>query len=196
VTAADVADTARRQARGESVVAVRPGEVLTRAEALQAVLVPSANNVAILLARTVSGSRDAFVRDMNAKAQRLGMRHTRYTDPSGFDPATVSTAFDQLLLVRAAMAVPELARIVALPTVEDPVAGTLVNTNALLGHGGFVGVKTGSTQAAGGCFAFRVVRDGEVLSGVVLGQRGGPLIAAGLDAAEALADRALSSRPP
>ena len=67
------------------------------------------------------------------------------------------------------------------------------NTNSLLGQAGFVAGKTGSTDAAGGCLAFRVVRGGRVLDGVVLGQRGRPLIDAGLRAAAALAQQAFAA---
>jgi hypothetical protein len=66
------------------------------------------------------------------------------------------------------------------------------NTNALLGHDGFVGIKTGSDDAAGGCFAFRAIRwiDGmrTTITGVVLGQPGHDRIAAGLAAAAAMVD--------
>jgi D-alanyl-D-alanine carboxypeptidase len=89
--------------------------------------------------------------------------------------------------------VPVFASIVATPTATLPVAGTVHNTNTLLGHNGFVGVKTGSTAAAGGCFAFRAVRrvDGKrtTLTGVVLGQPGDDRVAAGLVAADAMIDR-------
>jgi D-alanyl-D-alanine carboxypeptidase (penicillin-binding protein 5/6) len=72
------------------------------------------------------------------------------------------------------------------------------NTNTLLGHNGFVGVKTGSTAAAGGCFAFRAIRsiDGKrtTITGVVLGQPGHNRIAAGLAAADAMVDRIAGHR--
>jgi serine-type D-Ala-D-Ala carboxypeptidase (penicillin-binding protein 5/6) len=51
----------------------------------------------------------------------------------------------------AAMKVPALAGIVDMPTAVVPVAGVIHNTNKLLGQDGIVGVKTGSTQTAGGC---------------------------------------------
>jgi D-alanyl-D-alanine carboxypeptidase len=67
------------------------------------------------------------------------------------------------------------------------------NTDTLLGHDGFVGVKTGSDDAAGGCFAFRAIRwiDGKqtMITGVVLGQPGHDRIPAGLAAAVAMVDR-------
>jgi D-alanyl-D-alanine carboxypeptidase (penicillin-binding protein 5/6) len=193
ITDADVADTDRRRGRHESVVSVAAGEQLTERQALQALLLPSANNIAAVLARWDAGSMDDFVARMNATARSLGMTRTRYTDPSGYDLATVSTAADQLRIVDRAMGLPAFASIVATPRATLPVAGTVRNTDTLLGHDGFVGVKTGSDDAAGGCFAFRAVRwiDGKrtTITGVVLGQPGHNLIAAGLAAADDMVDR-------
>lgn len=193
---ADVADTERRRGQQESVVSVAAGEQLTERQALEALLLPSANNIAAVLARWDAGSVDGFVARMNAAAQSLGMTHTHYTDPSGCDDATVSTAADQVLLVDRAMRLPVFASIVATPSVTLPVAGTVHNTDTLLGHNGFVGVKTGSTDAAGGCFAFRAIRwiDGTrtTITGVVLGQPGHDLVAAGLGAADAMVGRIAS----
>jgi serine-type D-Ala-D-Ala carboxypeptidase (penicillin-binding protein 5/6) len=203
LTDADVADTDRRRRQQESVVSVAAGEQLTERQALQALLLPSANNIAAVLARWDAGSADRFVARMNDTARSLGMTHTRYTDPSGYDDATVSTAADQVRIVARAMRLPVFASIVATASTTLPVAGIVHNTNALLGHDGFVGVKTGSTAAAGGCFAFRTVRwiDGErtTITGVVLGQPGHDRIAAGLAAADAMVDRLAgesTTRPP
>jgi D-alanyl-D-alanine carboxypeptidase (penicillin-binding protein 5/6) len=193
LTDADVADTDRRRRQQESVVSIAVGEQLTQRQALQALLLPSANNIAAVLARWDAGSVDRFVARMNAAARSLGMTHTRYTDPSGYDDATVSTAADQVRIVDRVMRLPVLASIVATPSATLPVAGTVHNTNTLLGHDGFVGVKTASTAAAGGCFAFRAIRwiDGKrtTITGVVLGQPGRDQIAAGLAAADAMVDR-------
>jgi D-alanyl-D-alanine carboxypeptidase (penicillin-binding protein 5/6) len=203
LTDADVADTASRRAREESVVTVAAGERLSELQALQALLLPSANNVAVVLARWDAGSVDAFVARMNETAQSFGLTSTRYTDPSGYDAGTVSTAVDQLHVVRHAMAIPVFARIVATPAVTLPVAGEVHSTDRLLGHDGFVGIKTGSDDAAGGCFAFRAVRSVHgrrvTVTGVVMGQPGDDQIAAGLSAAAALVDRitarSLARRP-
>ena len=121
------------------------------------------------------------------------MSDTTYTDPSGYQASTVSTAHDQLLLLRAALRSPELVRVMGLQTARLPVMGLVQNTNTLLGHDGFVAGKTGSTSAAGGCLVFRVVRDGRTLDGAVLGQRGERLIDAGLREARDLARHALAS---
>jgi D-alanyl-D-alanine carboxypeptidase (penicillin-binding protein 5/6) len=198
LTEADVADTDRRRRQQESVVSIAAGEQLTELQALQALLLPSANNIAAVLARWDAGSADRFVARMNATARSLGMTHTRYTDPSGYDDATVSTAADQVRIVDRAMRLPVFASIVATPNATLPVVGTVHNTNTLLGHDGFVGVKTGSDDAAGGCFAFRAIRwiDGKrtTITGVVLGQPGHDQIAAGLAAADAMVDRIAGHR--
>jgi len=152
----------------------------------------------VVVARWDAGSVERFVVRMNATARSLGMTHTRYTDPSGFDDATVSTAADQVRIVERAMRLRAFARIVATPSTTLPVAGTVHNTNRLLGYGGFVGVKTGSDDAAGGCFAFRAGRlvDGRrtAITGVVLGQSGEDLVGSGLIAAAAMVDRLTGHR--
>jgi serine-type D-Ala-D-Ala carboxypeptidase (penicillin-binding protein 5/6) len=193
VTSRDVADTATRQSRDESIVRVERGEVLTERQALAAVLLPSANNVAIMLARRIAGTVDAFVQKMNRTARQLGMYATTYTDPSGYDEGTRSTAADQLVLAQVAMRNKVFAELVGAPRYDLPVVGTVHNTDTLLGKHGFVGIKTGSDDAAGGCFMFRTRRtlNGAqiVLTGVVLGQPGRNLIMTGQYAAQQLADR-------
>jgi D-alanyl-D-alanine carboxypeptidase (penicillin-binding protein 5/6) len=136
LTDADVADTDRRRRQRESVVPIAAGEQLTERQALQALLLPSANNIAAVLARWDAGSVDRFVARMNATARLLGMTRTRYTDPSGYDDATVSTAADQVRIVDRAMRLPVFASIVATSSATLPVAGTVHNTNRLLGHNG------------------------------------------------------------
>jgi D-alanyl-D-alanine carboxypeptidase (penicillin-binding protein 5/6) len=194
----DAADTDRRSAQHESVVPVEAGEQLTERQALEALLLPSANNIAAVLARWDAGSEDRFVARMNLAARSLGMHHTRYTDPSGYDDATVSTAADQVRIVERAMRLPVFAGIVATPSATLPVAGTVHNTDSLLGRDGFVGVKTGSDDAAGGCFAFRAIRrihgKRTTITGVVLGQAGGDQITAGLAAADAMVNRIAGRR--
>ena len=125
------------------------------------------------------------------------MRATTYTDPSGFNDETVSTAADQLKLARAAMRIPVFAAIVAEPAVALPGVGRVANYNGLVGTDGYVGVKTGSDHAAGGClvFAKRVVAGGRRLTvlGVVLGQREGALIESALASAQRLGDSAAAA---
>ena len=148
ITAQDVRDYRSQVLQGGSTVPVVEGEQLTEYQALEALLLPSANNVAIVLARWISGSVAAFVGIMNARASALGLRQTTFADPSGFDPATVSVPADLVRLGQQAMTDPVFARIVAEQQVVIPVAGTISNVNAVLGHDGIVGVKTGNSDQA------------------------------------------------
>jgi D-alanyl-D-alanine carboxypeptidase (penicillin-binding protein 5/6) len=153
VAAADVAAYARDQRQGQSVVKVAAGEKLTERQALEAMLIPSGNNIAALLARWDAGSEAAFVARMNARARQLGLGGTRYSDASGADPATVSTASDQFRLAVAALQIPAFRQIVAMPQVTLPVAGVAYNVDAGLGHDGITGIKTGSSSQARTCSA-------------------------------------------
>jgi D-alanyl-D-alanine carboxypeptidase (penicillin-binding protein 5/6) len=154
VTQADVADYNARVPLGQSLVAVQAGERITEREALEALMLPSANNVAHMLGVWDAGSEAAFLTKMNDAATELGMTNTHYTDPSGFLPTTTSTAADQVTLGRAALKDPVFAEIVALEQATIPVAGTIKNYNDLLGEQGVFGIKTGSTGEAGGNLVF------------------------------------------
>lgn len=176
VTAADVADYHSRISSYQSLLPVTVGERLTEQQALEALLLPSANNVAQMLAVWDAGSVPAFVTKMNATARQLGMAATHYTDPSGFAPTTVSTASDQTVLAERALTTPTFAAMVAMPTATLPVAGTVRNVNSLLGVDGVFGVKTGSTGEAGGNLVFAahlvVAQRTVTVVGAVLGQPG------------------------
>jgi D-alanyl-D-alanine carboxypeptidase (penicillin-binding protein 5/6) len=197
ITLADVEEQGERAELGESNVPVRVGERITERQALQALLLPSANNIAAVLAVHEAGSLSAFVKRMSSTASKLGMSSTTYTDPSGFKQGTVSTAADQLKLARVAMRVPAFAAIVDERSAVVPVAGRVANYNGLVGTDGYVGVKTGSDSAAGGCLVFAkhvtiAGRDLTVL-GVVLGQREGSLVEAALSSAQRLGDSAAAA---
>ena len=198
ITAADVRDYQERQASSESVVPVTAGESVDEMELLEGLLVASGNNFAVLLADHDAGSEPAFVAKMQSTAQQLGMSHTTYTDPSGLQASTVSTASDQLILAAKAMADPVFARIVAMTSADLPVAGRVPNFNKTVGSGGYVGVKTGSDSSAGGClvFANRQSVSGRTFTilGVVLGQdRGAQNTAALLGAAVTASDALVHS---
>jgi serine-type D-Ala-D-Ala carboxypeptidase (penicillin-binding protein 5/6) len=196
-TAADASAYASDQRQGQSVVRVRAGERLTERQALEALLIPSGNNIASMLARWDAGSEAAFVAKMNAQARSLGLRQTRYADASGADPATVSTAADQFRLTLRAMQILAFRQIVAMPQVTLPVAGLAYNINAALGHDGIVGVKTGSSSRAGGCLAFaalRTVAGSQVMIlGVVLGVQATPAQPSELDGVISAAENLLTS---
>ncbi len=153
VTTAAVSLYQAEKAVNDSVVAVVPRETLTEVQALEALLVPSADNIAVLLADWDAGSEAAFVAKMNAEAAKLGLHHTHYADVSGLDATTVSTPADQIRLAELAMRNPIFAAIVGFGGVTLPDnKKVLFNYNYDLGRNGIVGVKTGSDGPAGGCF--------------------------------------------
>ncbi len=164
MTQADVQTYQQEAATQQSYVAVAAGEKLTEYELLQGLLVPSGNNFAQILAQWVGGSQAKFVQMMNAKAKALGLTRTTYADASGLSPATVSSAQDQLKLATVAMQNPVFAQIVAQPQVALPSPeGLVYNYNKEIGHiigqDTVIGVKTGSTLAAGGCYVFAMQRN-------------------------------------
>ncbi|MGW9084369.1 serine hydrolase [Streptomyces yangpuensis] len=157
VDAKTVADgTSEHESR---ITGLTAGSKFSQQDMLKMLMIPSGNNVARLLARWDTGtdSEAAFVEKMNAAARELGMKDTTYTDPSGLDAGTVSTASDQLRLAEAVMKDEAFRAIVALP--EAPIKGLgekLVNNNDLLTAPGMSirGIKTGSSTPAGGTFVW------------------------------------------
>ncbi len=173
VTAQDVALYDQEKAT-QSVAPVTVGEQLTEYQLLEGLLIPSANNFAAILADWVAGSRSAFVARMNQTARALGLRQTHYADVSGVNAGSVSTADNLLVLASLDMQNPVFRAIVAKPQATLPVAGVVVNVNYFLGRSGIIGVKTGSTNEAGGCYvaaAYRPAGTARVLVlAAVLGQ--------------------------
>lgn len=160
---------------GESTLStVKEGDYLTEREALAAVMIPSANNIARLLARWEAGSEKAFVAKMNATADELGMKNTTYTDPSGLTASTVSTAEDLVKLGEKLVEFPALMDITKLPEWKDPSGHVHRNYNTLVPYDGALGIKTGSTTKAGGnlLFAAHKMIDGtdQLIVGAILGQ--------------------------
>ncbi|WP_405782052.1 D-alanyl-D-alanine carboxypeptidase [Streptomyces sp. NBC_01378] len=166
---------------GESTLnTVKEGDKLSQKDALSAIMIPSANNIARLLARWDTGSEEAFVKKMNAAAKDLGMTGTTYTDPSGLKETTVSTAQDQVKLGNELVKIQALMDITKLPTWKDPSGKTWQNYNRLVPYNNAVGVKTGSTTKAGGNLLFAATKDagGETVTvvGAILGQHRAPII--------------------
>nr|WP_079170703.1 hypothetical protein [Streptomyces prasinopilosus] len=143
----------------ESTVDVTAGDEISQREALEAVLIASANNVARLVARWDAGSEEAFVEKMNKTAEDLGMADTTYTDPSGLNNTTVSTAVDQVKLGRAAMKLPAFREIAAMMSYDDYKGVNHPNWNQLVGSNGVVGIKTGTTTSALGNLVFAAKKD-------------------------------------
>jgi D-alanyl-D-alanine carboxypeptidase (penicillin-binding protein 5/6) len=137
-----------------SVVGVALGEHITEYQALQALLLPSANNMAVTLARWAFGSVDAYNTYANTYAKELGLNSIHITDPSGYDLKTVASAEDLTKLGTIAMLNPVFAEIVAQPNAKIPVQGTINNYNFMLGKSGNIGIKTGNNDGDKGAFLF------------------------------------------
>ncbi len=190
--ARDVAEWRRESRAGDSVVEVGAGESLTEYQALEALLIPSADNVADRLAVWDAGTTARFVAKMNAQARVLDLASTHYSDPSGLAPGSSSTAIDQTHVAAELMQNPVVRSIVRRPRINLPVVGVLPNRNPALSVDGIVGVKGGFTSHAHSCLvtaAFRLGHNALIIS-VTLGQSD-PLTAAHID--EALLQRTTHS---
>jgi len=156
MTQADVDSYNTYVSEDGSVAKVVVGEKITEYQALEALLLPSADNIADTLARWSYGSISAYSSAANAMASSLGMNNTHFgtVDASGLSPATTSTAHDLVLLGQAAIKDPVITQIVDKSYATIPVAGTVHNYNWLLGSYGVNGIKTGNSDQAGGVFLF------------------------------------------
>ncbi|MEU4147270.1 D-alanyl-D-alanine carboxypeptidase [Streptomyces parvulus] len=190
----DQAAEDQSQAGQESTVNVVAGDSISQREALESILIASANNVARLLARWDAGSEKAFVEKMNAAAEDLGMANSTYTDPSGLNNTTVSTAVDQVKLAKAAMTEPAFREVAAMMSYDDYKGVNHSNWNHLVGHNDVVGIKTGTTTSALGNLVFAAKKDvdGEtrtIVGAVVRQPAGGAdntILGAALDSSDKL----------
>ena len=157
--------------KGAQLLDMETGEQMTLEQALNYLLVFSANDVAVMIADNLCSSVDEFVAKMNEKAAALGATASRFENPHGLtDSGQYVTAYDMYLLLQAAMAHPELREIVnrsSYNTTYYKNDGTtkdaeVFTTNAYVRENGsirapegirVIGGKTGSTHAAGECIA-------------------------------------------
>lgn len=141
-----------------STVPVQVGQKFTQYQALQAMLIPSANNMAVSMARWGFGSEEEYADYANTMLKEMGLTKTHVADPSGFSEQTVSTARELVVIGEAVLNEPVLAEIVAQESANLP-SGPVTNVNDALGKAGINGIKTGFTFAAGGCLLFSSTRD-------------------------------------
>jgi D-alanyl-D-alanine carboxypeptidase (penicillin-binding protein 5/6) len=162
---------------------IHEGEILTVEELLYCLMVASANEAANILAEEVSGSISAFVDLMNQTAAELGCTGTHFVNTNGMpDDDHYTTCADLYLMAKEALRFSELRTIVASP--ECYIEATnqsdrrhYFNTNGLLSnlnYSGYVydkciGIKTGSTEAAGYCLLSAAESGGKTLVAVVMG---------------------------
>jgi len=155
-----------------SRLGLRPGTTLTVGEAIRAIAVSSANDVAVALAEKLGGSEAGFARRMTAKARTLGMRHSLFTNVTGLPGANLTTATDMALLSKALID-RHADRYAYFSTRSFRWAGRqLQNHNHMLGaFDGLDGIKTGYTVEAGFNLAASARRGNRRLIAVVLGER-------------------------
>ncbi len=157
---------------------IKPGDVYSRYDFLNVLLVKSMNDVARALARDNAGSIEAFADKMNARAAQLGMRESNFVNPNGLPAASqYSTARDMARLALIAYRNRTLRSIMCQKTLtwryNDGRVTTFSNTNAVLKN--FApcnGMKTGTTNAAGRCLISSASAGGRDIIVVVLGDNG------------------------
>jgi serine-type D-Ala-D-Ala carboxypeptidase (penicillin-binding protein 5/6) len=172
-----------------STAAIRAGEKLSARELLYGLLLPSGNDASVAFAEhfgaklnpkatTPQQAYDAFIAEMNATAKRLGMKNSNFTNPHGLtDQQHKMSASDLCILAHQAMQLPLFRQVVATRqrgcTVQSTAGYTRnvkwENTNELLGTDGYLGIKTGTTSAAGACLVSQAERDGKSRICVILG---------------------------
>lgn len=158
-----------------NLMGLSAGDRVTLEDLYYGVFLDSGNDAAETLARTLV-SRPRFISLMNRKAQQLGLAATYFSNPSGLDePALTSSAYDIAVLTRELIRThPELLPLAAtkelwIPPTADHGGYSAVNLNKLLKtYPGATGLKTGQTDAAGGCVVATATRNGRHLVAVVM----------------------------
>ena len=152
---------------------LRAGDELTMEELTYALLLQSANDAAVAIARHIGGSIEAFADIMNERAQDLGLSDTHFENPHGLDSSEhYTTAHDLAKIAAVALENPkfkEIASTYKKSFVTEERSRTYVNHNKLLNmYDGCVGVKTGFTKKSGRCLVGAAERDGLTLISVTL----------------------------
>ena len=154
---------------------IKPGEIYSRYDFVNVLLVHSMNDVARALARDNAGSIENFAARMNAKATQLGMRNSNFVNPNGLPaPGQYSTARDMAQVAMAAYKNPILRGIVCQKSVtwryNDGRVRVFETTNQVLKRYPLCnGMKTGYTEAAGHCLISSASHNGREVIAVVLG---------------------------
>ena len=164
--------SAHAASMGGSDIWLEEGEAMSVDDLIKATVIMSANDAAVVLAEAVSGSEEAFVAQMNEKAQQLGMNDTVFKNCNGLDEeGHVTSAYDVALMSRELIRHEKVFDYTL--TWMDSVRGgetQLVNTNKLIrSYQGITGLKTGTTGQAGSCITATAERNGLSLIAVVLG---------------------------
>lgn len=163
---------------GEDSMGLIAGETLSLDELLYGLILHSGNDAAEVLADNFPDGRDAFVKNMNLKAQALGLTNTHFTNPTGLegDGKQYTTAKDLVVITRYALENFPLFDQVALtfdyyipPTATHQAYSLENETNLLTSYPGVKGVKTGFTPEAGLCLVTYLEYGGHQIVAVLLG---------------------------
>ncbi|MBB3998032.1 D-alanyl-D-alanine carboxypeptidase family protein [Aureimonas pseudogalii] len=158
-------------AKPPSKLGLRPGETIRVRDAMFAMAVKSANDVASVTAENLGGSEEAFARQMTAKARQLGMTRTNFDNPSGLpDPLQITTARDMAILgLQIRRRFPQYVSLFSTPAF-DYAGRHYVSTNKLLGKvPGIDGMKTGFIGDSGFNLVASARRGGRGVIVVVIG---------------------------
>ena len=154
-----------------SKLGLRAGETISVEDAMHAIAVKSANDMAVALAERIGGTEAHFAGMMTAKAQQLGMSNSQFVNANGLpDSRQISTAHDIAVLSRAVIR--DYPQFYGYFSQEQFTfrGQTMINHNGLLGHmPGVDGLKTGFTNAAGFNLSASAMRNGHRLIAVVMG---------------------------
>lgn len=160
--------------------AAKAGDTLTADEVMDAVMVYSANDAAVMMAESVAGSVDAFAELMNQKAKELGALNSNFVSPNGLEGNSnnhnVTTAYDLAMIAKAAYQndwVREASGLDKTSVMLDGKKIYIETRNKILGVDGNVGGKTGNETKSGHCFVGFYNRNGRNLITVVLGSEYG-----------------------
>lgn len=167
--------TEKANAQPPSKVGLPVGGAIALDVAVRALIIKSANDIAMVLAETIGGSEEAFVLKMNATARRLGMSRTNFMNPNGLpDPQQVTTARDMGLLARALLRdFPEYAPVFAEHQMYVGRIRLGTHNSLLKTVAGADGMKTGFICSGGYNIVASATRDGRKLIAVVLGETSG-----------------------
>lgn len=151
-----------------------PGDRLARCILLKALLVRSANDVAVTFAYDLAGGQTAFASEMNTLGTQLGLKNTRFVTPNGLDAqGQYSSAADIALLGAVFLRFPLLQQFASSPSVTMPNGTVYNNVNDFYAYDPqAVGIKTGFTSEAAFCLAAAVGLPGHEYIAVVLGESG------------------------
>nr|WP_276046576.1 MULTISPECIES: D-alanyl-D-alanine carboxypeptidase family protein [unclassified Sphingomonas] len=162
----------RAASQQPSKLGLRPGSSITVDQAIRAIAVNSANDVAVALAEKLGGSEAAFAAQMTAKAHKLGMHETAFTNVTGLPGANVTTATEMAKLAMALLNQHPRRYAYFSTRTFDWGPRRLQNHNHLLGKfDGLDGIKTGYTVEAGFNLAASAKRGRRRLIAVVLGEK-------------------------